>query len=130
MYSKVIFLLTVFPIIIFGACPSGSVQGPSGKCYQAFSDHKNWLDAETACNKFGNGVVNIGHLAPVSNAFENKFLATLALNHSLVECWLGGEDNYYDKIWYWNWSDVFTDWNYTNWAKGLIFVQFKNHRIR
>uniref|UniRef100_A0A914DHN1 C-type lectin domain-containing protein n=1 Tax=Acrobeloides nanus TaxID=290746 RepID=A0A914DHN1_9BILA len=115
-FIYVFFLLSVLTST-FDACPKDSIQGPNNLCYQAFNIPSNWLDAEAYCeNTFG----FYGHLVSITDAYVNAFLyqnVSKSFNTTVTDYWTGGEDNYYDRVFYWTWSD-YQGWEYTNWAPG------------
>lgn len=96
-----------------GACPSGTISGLNGYCYQGYSAPSTWYQAEATCEQSGNGG---GHLASVKNGFTNADIASLFDNQfNSSDFWLGGTTNFLDGNW--SWTD-FTPFTYTNWEPG------------
>lgn len=69
--------------------------------------------AEEAC------IMKGGHLASVSDAFNNSFLQGQAAGWASSDMWLGGSEDETDESW--TWTDG-TSFDYTNWAIGRAFA--------
>lgn len=92
----------------------GAVQGPSVRdCYIYVNDAALWLSAEERC------ILKGGHLASISGALVNSFLAVPAAKNCSPEYWIGGAWNLeVPKAWVWTDGRPF---RYTNWAQGAYW---------
>lgn len=70
----------------------------------------SWYETEESCARLG------GHLASVSNAFENAFLSN-SWNFGSSAYWLGGSVGVTSSG-AWSWTDG-KSFSYANWAEGL-----------
>lgn len=68
------------------------------------SETVGWHEAKIQCEKIG------GHLATISDEKENDFIFDL-VNHSGVQCWLGGTDEKKEGEWEWVTGEK---WDYSN----------------
>jgi hypothetical protein len=78
-------------------------KGPNGHWYKLVAQQVSWLDAQTAAaaNAPPEGFTT-GHLATVSDAEENQFLAAWAQTYQ-ANAWLGFSDQ--QRYGEWRWSD-------------------------
>ncbi|KAH7719732.1 CLEC-50 protein [Aphelenchoides avenae] len=92
-------------------CPTGTVQGPSVRdCYIYVNEAALWFSAEERCINKG------GHLASISGAIVNSFLAAPAAKNCSPEYWIGGAWNLgVPNAWVWTEGRPF---RYTHWAQG------------
>uniref|UniRef100_A0A914E3U0 C-type lectin domain-containing protein n=1 Tax=Acrobeloides nanus TaxID=290746 RepID=A0A914E3U0_9BILA len=110
-----LFCVSFFTLFIstFANCrPNGTLYNDI--CYVAYSNQRNFYDAEAHCAQQG------GHLAAIHDAFTNKFLADLAKPIVGIEnYWIGGyyfnNLNTYNA--FWTWVD-YESFEYTNWGPG------------
>ncbi|XP_066572123.1 ladderlectin isoform X2 [Amia ocellicauda] len=81
------------------------------RCFQYFSDQKDWSDAEGHCLSMG------GNLASVHSEQEHNFLKQLVKTSDTKQnpAWIGGNDCQQEGVW--RWSDG-TNWDFTKWNSG------------
>ncbi|XP_066577764.1 lactose-binding lectin l-2 [Amia ocellicauda] len=93
-----------------GSCAHGWTSFKN-RCYQYFSDQKDWADAEGFCLSGG------GNLASVHSEEEHTFLKQLIKKSDNAEnpTWIGGTDCQKEGVWHW--SDG-TKWDFTKWNGG------------
>lgn len=92
-------------------CPPNAFQGPTpNDCYTFGKNGRSFDESDTVCAMSG------GHLASISNAFQNAVLSKIAALGSANYYRLGGKLGD-DGKWMWNDGTKFT---YTNWAKGRL----------
>ena len=102
-------------------CPSGTVKGPYGHCYEAvLAPGLSWYDAKAACEARG------GHLVTITSMWENTFVFSLVSDINAfwyldyygngLGPWLGGYQEpgsaEPDGGWKWVTGEPFV---YTNW---------------
>lgn len=82
-------------------------QSFNGHKYELYNIQSSWFEAYRICKQLG------GHLATISSAEENEFVARLANTVSNSSyTWLGGSDVYSEGKWFWITDESFS---YTNW---------------
>jgi len=97
-----------------------AVWGANGHGYEVVTGNVTWVDAEAAAQamSWGEAGVCSGHLATITSADENAFLADQFGEATLLFKWFGGiqpdSDNANDG---WTWANG-EAWGYTNWATG------------
>uniref|UniRef100_A0AC34GDD5 C-type lectin domain-containing protein n=1 Tax=Panagrolaimus sp. ES5 TaxID=591445 RepID=A0AC34GDD5_9BILA len=93
-----------------GSCPENSQEWES-KCYFFVSNTSKFLNAEIHCRSLG------GHLASISDAFTNAFIAQQSgkqlQGSGTSDAWLGGTSLIDSTNWTWTDNSPFT---FTNWA--------------
>jgi hypothetical protein len=111
---KILFFFAFFQLC-FCQCPNGtesSFTNPNN-CYIFVANKSEFINAEGYCRQQG------GHLASVTNAFDNMFLSSKAslyfLDSTDSDFWIGGTNELTPGIW--SWIDG-TSFTYTDWAQG------------
>lgn len=123
MSIRILFFVANLSIILSvpSVCPNGTITDPnSNNCYKFVSDNTSFNNSEEYCTGIG------GHLASVSDAFSNTFIANQAqkfFGNTDTYLWLGGTASLNPGKW--SWTDG-TNFTYTNWANG--FLEFKSQK--
>jgi hypothetical protein len=111
MLAILLSLLSICQLTL-SSCPVGAIQGNNpDDCYKFFSIPKNWVSAEEDC------VGQNGHLASISNVFQNSFLQNQlqAIAYYSNSIWVGGNTITISGIWTWSDNSAFS---FVNWAQG------------
>ena len=88
LLKSFIFLICIFQISGFSACPNNTLQSPYNNewCYELFYKPCTWPEAEGNCLKQGQ------HLASIHDSKDNDFLVNYFLTNILYSSyfWIGG----------------------------------------
>lgn len=101
-----ILILSSFTLMVNASSVPLGAEEYNGHYYKYYDQQMSWEDAQAYCEQLG------GHLATITNSFENEFVVTLFSCNSV---WLGATDLQTEGQFSWLTGEKLS---YTNWADG------------
>ncbi len=109
----ILIVMSVVPMTLFSASAASAVPSGAkeynGHTYYVFKSSVSWTKAKQYCENRG------GHLATITSAKENNFVASLIDKKGIKNCWLGASDSSEEGTWKWVTGETF---KYNDWGSG------------